>query len=72
MVLPDHSPPGNGSLVQQERSFLVELRGRALELKRQGKTAEQAGQQTTAEFKKKYPDWRIDDLSGFVKGAFAE
>ena len=71
-VLPDHSPPGDGSLVQQERSFLVELRGRALELKKQGKTADQAGEQTTIEFKKKYPDWRIDDLSGFVKGAFAE
>ena len=37
-------------------SFLVELKGRALALKQQGESADQAGQQITAEFKKKYPD----------------
>jgi glyoxylase-like metal-dependent hydrolase (beta-lactamase superfamily II) len=35
-VLPDHSPTGDGSLVAQEKSFIVDLRTRALELKRQG------------------------------------
>jgi glyoxylase-like metal-dependent hydrolase (beta-lactamase superfamily II) len=71
-VLPDHSPIGDGSLVEQERSFLAELRDRALALKRQGESVEQAGQQITAEFKKKYPDWNIDNLTNFVKGAYAE
>jgi hypothetical protein len=41
---PDHSPIGDGTLVEQERSFLTELRDRALALKRQGESAEQAGQ----------------------------
>lgn len=71
-VLPDHSPIGDGSLVDQERAFLTELRDRALALKRQGKSAEQAGQQITADFKKKFPDWNIDDLTSFVKAAYAE
>jgi glyoxylase-like metal-dependent hydrolase (beta-lactamase superfamily II) len=71
-VLPDHSPIGDGSLVEEERSFLAELRDRALELKRHGDGAEQAGQQITAEFKKKYPDWNIDNLASFVKAAYAE
>ena len=71
-VLPDHTPIGDGSLVQQERSFLVEVRDRALALKRRGEGPEQAGQELTAEFKTKYPDWKIDDLASFVKAAYAE
>jgi len=71
-VLPDHSPIGDGSLVEQERSFLVELKGRALALKQQGAGADQAGRQLTAEFKQKYPDWNIDNLTNFVKAAYAE
>ena len=53
-------------------SFLVELKGRALALKQQGESADQAGQQITAEFKKKYPDWNIDNLTNFVKAAYTE
>ena len=71
-VLPDHSPIGDGSMVEQERAFLVEVRGRALELKRQGDTADQAGQQITTEFKQKYPDWNIDNLMSFTKAAYSE
>lgn len=71
-VLPDHSPIGDGSLVDQERSFLAELRDRALAMKRQGTPAEQAGQQITADFKQQFPDWNIDDLTSFVRAAYAE
>jgi glyoxylase-like metal-dependent hydrolase (beta-lactamase superfamily II) len=71
-VLPDHSPIGDGSLVEQERSFLVEIQQGALALKRQGESAEKAGQQITVEFKKKYPDWNIDDLTSFVKQSYSE
>ena len=71
-VLPDHSPVGDGSMVEQERSFLAELQRRALALKRQGQSAETAGQQITAEFKKKYPDWNIDDLMSFVRATYTE
>lgn len=71
-VLPDHSPIGDGSMVEKERSFLADLQARAVALERQGESAEQAGQQITAEFKKKYPDWNIDDLTSFVKASYTE
>ena len=69
-VLPDHSPIGDGSLIGQERTFLAELRDRALALKQRGESAEQAGQELTTEFKNKYPDWSIGDLTSFVKAAY--
>ena len=71
-VVPDHSPIGDGSLVEQERAFLIEIKDRALTLKRQGASADQAGTQITAELKQKYPDWNIDDLTSFVQAAYAE
>ena len=42
-VLPDHSAPGDGSLVAAERNLITEIRTRALALKRQGVSAEDAG-----------------------------
>jgi glyoxylase-like metal-dependent hydrolase (beta-lactamase superfamily II) len=71
-VLPDHSPIGDGSVVTEQKTFLIDLKSRALELKKAGKTADEAGKQITDESHKKYPDWNIDDLTGFVKSAYAE
>jgi glyoxylase-like metal-dependent hydrolase (beta-lactamase superfamily II) len=71
-VLPDHSPPGDGSLVAAERSLISEIRTRALALKGQGVSAEDAGKQITAELKTQHPDWRNTNASGFVKSAYAE
>ena len=71
-VLPTHSPAGDGSLVAQERAFIVGLRTRALDLKRQGVAAEQAGERLTAEFRARYPDWRIATVANFVKSIYAE
>ncbi len=71
-VLPDHSPIGDGSLIEQERSFLDEIRERAVAMKQKGDTAETAGQKITTEFKKRYPDWNFDSLTSFVKAAYAD
>jgi glyoxylase-like metal-dependent hydrolase (beta-lactamase superfamily II) len=71
-VLPDHSPPGDGSLVTKERAFIVDLRTRALALKGQGISADDAGKQLSAEFKTKYSDWPSMNLAGFVKSIYAE
>jgi glyoxylase-like metal-dependent hydrolase (beta-lactamase superfamily II) len=72
-VLPDHSPPGDGSLIAAERDFIGGVRTRALALKTQGVSAEEAGKQLTAEYKKKYPDWpNMNPLSGFVQRIYAE
>src|SRR5260221_6076594 len=71
-VLPDHSAIGDGSLVRQEKAFITDLQTRALDLKRQGVNADDAGRQLTLEFKTKYSDWPISNLTNFVKSIYAE
>jgi glyoxylase-like metal-dependent hydrolase (beta-lactamase superfamily II) len=71
-VLPDHSPPGDGSLVAAERSLISEIRTRALALKGQGVSADDAGKQITAELKTQHPDWHNTNAAGFVKSVYAE
>ncbi len=63
-VLPDHSAPGDGSLVAQEKALITELRTRAQALKKQGVTADDAGRQLSAE-------WKMN-VAGFVKSVYAE
>jgi len=71
-VLPDHSAPGDGSLVADEKKFIGDLRNSALELKKKGVTADDAGKQLTVEFKAKYPDWPNMNVAGFVRSIYAE
>jgi glyoxylase-like metal-dependent hydrolase (beta-lactamase superfamily II) len=71
-VLPDHSAPGDGSMVALEKRFISELRNRALELKKQGVSADDAGKQLGAEFKTKYADWPNMNVTGFVRSIYAE
>jgi len=56
-IVPDHGVLGDSSLIAKQRAFLKEIQGRALELKRQGVSVEDAGKQLTEEFRKKYPGW---------------
>ena len=71
-VLPDHSPVGDGSLVAIERTFISDLRTRALTLKKQGISAEDAGKQLSTEFKAKYPDWPSMNVGAFVQRIYDE
>jgi len=71
-VLPDHSAPGDGSLVILEKQFIGDLRSKALELKKQGVAVDDAGKRLEAEFKTKYPDWPAMNVSGFVRSIYAE
>src|SRR6266571_7620805 len=56
-VLPDHSAPGDGSLVAEELNLISEIRTRALVLKRQGVSPDDAGKQVSADLKTQHPDW---------------
>src|SRR5262249_32550998 len=56
-IVPSHGEMGDGSLIEKNRSYFQALQVRAAELKREGKTADQASDAITAEFKSKYPDW---------------
>jgi glyoxylase-like metal-dependent hydrolase (beta-lactamase superfamily II) len=71
-VVPDHSPAGNGSLIAAERELISSIRLQALTLKRQGIAVEAAGQQVSADLKKRHPDWPDTDAAGFVKSVYAE
>ena len=57
IVVPDHSPPGDGSLVSSEKAFLTELLTRIVALKKEGKSVEEASRLLTSEIGAKYPDW---------------
>jgi hypothetical protein len=71
-VLPDHSAPGDGSLVAAEVKLISEIRTRALALKQQGVSAEDAGKQVSAYLKTQYPDWPNANAADFVKSVYAE
>jgi glyoxylase-like metal-dependent hydrolase (beta-lactamase superfamily II) len=72
-IVPDHGALGDGSLVAKERAFLSHLQTRAIELKRQGTSPEEAGKLLTAELKAKYPDWEnMGPVPNVVKRVYAE
>jgi glyoxylase-like metal-dependent hydrolase (beta-lactamase superfamily II) len=71
-ILPDHSVPGDGGLVAAERNLITEIRTRALALKRQGMSADDAGRQVSADLKSAHPDWPNTNAAGFVRAVFAE
>src|SRR5579863_10339994 len=71
-VLPDHSAPRDGSLVAAERNLIAEIRMRALALKRQGTSLEDAAKQVSADLKTQHPDWPNTNAAGFVRSVYAE
>ena len=57
-IVPDHGAAiVDASQIGVERAYLLALQSRALELKKQGVSADDAGKTVTAELKAKYPDW---------------
>jgi glyoxylase-like metal-dependent hydrolase (beta-lactamase superfamily II) len=71
-ILPDHSAPGDGSLVAEERALISDIRTRALALKSQGVSPDEAGKQISADLKTKHPDWPNTNAGGFVKSVYSE
>jgi glyoxylase-like metal-dependent hydrolase (beta-lactamase superfamily II) len=72
-IVPDHSAPGDGSLIEQDYQFFSQLQARSLELKREGKSADEAGQILLAEFKAKFPDWpNLNAIPNVVKHIYNE
>jgi glyoxylase-like metal-dependent hydrolase (beta-lactamase superfamily II) len=71
-VLPDHSPPGDRSLITAERNLIATIRTQALALKSQGVSADEAGRQVSAALKQQHPDWPDTNAAGFVKSVYAD
>ncbi|HWF12500.1 MAG TPA: MBL fold metallo-hydrolase [Candidatus Acidoferrales bacterium] len=57
-IVPDHGPAVvDASQIQTQRAYLLALQSRALELKKQGVSVDDAGKTVTTELKAKHPDW---------------
>ena len=56
-VVPDHGPLGDGSLIPQQRAFLVDIQKRVRQLKAEGKNSDETTKIVVDEFLVKYPDW---------------
>ncbi|HTC61748.1 MAG TPA: MBL fold metallo-hydrolase [Candidatus Saccharimonadales bacterium] len=57
-IVPDHGPAiVDASQIATERAYLMALQSRALELKKQGVSVDDAGKTITTELKVKNPDW---------------
>jgi glyoxylase-like metal-dependent hydrolase (beta-lactamase superfamily II) len=57
-IVPDHGAPiVDASQIGTQRAYFLALQARALELKKQGLSAEDAGKTITAELKAKNPGW---------------
>jgi hypothetical protein len=73
LIVPDHGELGDGSLIGKERAMLAEMQGRALELKRQGKSPEEAGKLLTDELHAKHPDYgQFERIAADVKLVYGE
>jgi glyoxylase-like metal-dependent hydrolase (beta-lactamase superfamily II) len=73
LILPDHSLPGGGELIAEQRGFLVDLEQSIQALKRQGKSAEEAARQIGNDFQSRYAGWtRLNFLERSVIAAYRE
>jgi glyoxylase-like metal-dependent hydrolase (beta-lactamase superfamily II) len=56
-VVPGHGEVGDAKLIGIERTYLKAVQSRVVELKAQGKSAEESAKLLSTEFRAKYPDW---------------
>jgi glyoxylase-like metal-dependent hydrolase (beta-lactamase superfamily II) len=68
IVVPDHSAPGDGSLIASEQALMSDLVARTKALKAEGKSADQAEHMLAPEIRAKYEGWtglgRLEDAIG--------
>jgi glyoxylase-like metal-dependent hydrolase (beta-lactamase superfamily II) len=70
-VVPSHGDMGDGSLIGVNRDYLRALQTRVQQLKREGKTADQAVETAGAEFRTKYTGW-TGNPAGAARSAYNE
>ena len=56
-LVPSHGPLADASIIGQYRAYLKGLQERVAVLKRSGKSAKEAAELLSGEFRAKYPDW---------------
>jgi glyoxylase-like metal-dependent hydrolase (beta-lactamase superfamily II) len=66
IIVPGHGEVGDAALIGMERTYLKAVQSRVVELKAQGKSADESEKLLSMEFRTKYPDW---DNPGWVADA---
>ena len=69
IVVPSHGPFGDASIMRGYRSYLTRIRDRAAELKKAGKSQDEAIQAITDEMSAQYPD--KNRLAGAIRAAYS-
>jgi glyoxylase-like metal-dependent hydrolase (beta-lactamase superfamily II) len=70
IVVPSHGPFGDASLMQGYRSYLTRIRERTDDLKKAGKSQDEAVQIVSGEMAAEFPDH--NRLAGAIRAAYAE
>jgi len=72
-VVPSHGDLGDATLITRDRDYLQAVQARVGELKKQGKSADEAAQAVAAEIAPKYPEWgNPAGSAATARAAFAE
>jgi glyoxylase-like metal-dependent hydrolase (beta-lactamase superfamily II) len=72
-IVPSHGAVGPGSLIAVNRDIMRRIQARAVALKSQGRSADEAAATIQSEFQAEHPDWpRANGLSAAARAAFAE
>jgi len=69
-IVPSHGPFGDNSIISGYRTYLTRIRDRAAELKKAGKTQDEAIQVITDEMSAQFPD--KNRLAGAIRAGFNE
>ena len=72
-IVPSHGAVGDGTLVAANRALLKKIQTRVLELKAQGRSADEAATTVQAELQAEHPDWpRANGVPAIARAAYAE
>jgi glyoxylase-like metal-dependent hydrolase (beta-lactamase superfamily II) len=72
-VVPAHGAVGQGTLVGTNRTWVQQVRDRALALKAEGKSLDETGTTVQAEFVKQHPDWpRAQGVAALARAAYED
>ena len=66
MVVPSHGPAGDASLIAEQKTVMTAIQQRAIELKRQGKSADETVQMVQTELPAKFPGWAAPARVGLI------
>jgi len=72
-IVPAHGAVGPGSLIDDNRQLMLEIRNRARELKAAGRSADEAADEIQADLVERHPDWpRANGIAAAARSAWQE